>query len=554
MTPAKVDGRQPAGADSGPLTDGAPVHVWAPLTVPIYRALWLTALVSNIGTWMQTVGAQWFLVEQHTSPLLIALIQTASAAPVLLFGIPAGVLGELLNRRWLLIWMQALQVVISGALVWLTISGQLTSYLLLGITFLLGAATAVQLPAYQALATEIVPRPMIPMAASLSAISINTARAIGPAIAGVLLSAYGVGFVFAVNVASYAAFLLVLIFWRKYVPSPHEPEHFTDAARAGIRYVSNSAVVKRIYVRLGLFVVPGSVLYALLPLIATDRLGLDSVGYGLLLAGLGAGSIAAAFLVSWFHRVGVNRTVFSCSALFGLATVGVAVSPSILLTLPLLAVAGASWIGVVATLNGTVQTFLPVWVRSRGLSIYQMVLYGSMAAGGLVSGVVAGWMGAVVTCAIAGAVTVVAATTHLIWPLVDSTDMRRTSVALPLKTADADAHIDGDGATLVTVRWTVNEKDRAAFIAHASLVERSRRRTGARTWGLYEDREYEQVLVEVFAVGSWQEHLQQHRTRLTPYDQEVLHGADALAQTVDVQHLIQLPNPVTPHGRQEKKR
>ncbi len=553
MTPTTADSEEPAGADSGPLTDGAPVHVWAPLTVPIYRALWLTALVSNIGTWMQTVGAQWFLVEQHTSPLLIALIQTASAAPVLLLGIPAGVLGELLNRRWLLIWMQALQVVISGALVWLTVSGQLTSYLLLGITLLLGAATAVQLPAYQALATEIVPRPMIPMAASLSAISINTARAIGPAIAGVLLSAYGVGFVFAVNVASYAAFLLVLIFWRRYVPSPHEPEHFTDAARAGVRYVSNSAVVKRIYVRLGLFVVPGSVLYALLPLIATDRLDLDSVGYGLLLTGLGAGSITAAFLVSWFHRVGVNRTVFACSALFGLATVGVAASPNIFLTLPLLAVAGGSWIGVVATLNGTVQTFLPVWVRSRGLSIYQMVLYGSMAAGGLVSGVVAGWTGAVVTCAITGAVTVVAAATQLLWPLVDTTDMRRASVALPLTAADSDEHIEGDRATLVTVRWTVSEEDREKFIAHSSLVERSRRRTGARTWSLYEDREDEQVLVEVFAVGSWQEHLQQHRTRLTQYDQEVLHTADALAQTVDVQHLIEIPHTITPHKRQEKK-
>lgn len=522
-----------------------PVHdrIWAPLAVPIFRALWITALVSNIGTWMQTVGAQWFMVEQHTHPLLIALIQTASAAPVLLLGIPAGVLGEFLNRRSLLIWMQTLQVLLSAALVTLTATGEMTPYLLLIITLLLGGATAVQLPAYQALATEIVPVRLVPMAASLSAVSVNIARAIGPAIAGVLLSGFGVAFVFGMNLLSFAAFLVVLVTWRTYRPDARQAERFVDAARAGVRYVTRAAVVRSMYVRLGAFVVPGSVLYALLPLIATERLGLDSAGYGLLLAGIGVGSIGAAFLMPVFRSWGANRTVLAASVLFGAATIGVALSPTIVLALPLLALAGAAWIGVVATLNGAVQSFLPVWVRARGLSVYQMVLYGSMAAGGLLSGVVAGWVGATAVTAAAGVVTLLVAASQLFWPLLETADKKRETFALPL--AEASVDVDGTSPTLVLVRYDVAPENVDAFRAQMRLVEHSRRRTGARTWALYQDRE-DGGWVEAFGVGSWDEHLQQHRARLTRYDQTVIETAGALANSVEVEHLVETADAAAP--------
>lgn len=543
---------KPATADVvTPDSATSPQRIWAPLSVPIFRALWLTALVSNIGTWMQTVGAQWFMVEQHSHPLLIALIQTASAAPVLLLGIPAGVLGEFLNRRSLLIWMQTLQVLLSAALVTLTATGEMTPYLLLLITLLLGAATAVQLPAYQALATEIVPLRMVPMAASLSAVSVNIARAIGPAIAGVLLSGFGVAFVFGMNLLSFAAFLIVLVTWRSYRPNTHQAERFVDAARAGLRYVTQAAVVRRMYVRLGAFVVPGSVLYALLPLIATQRLSLDSAGYGLLLAGIGVGSVAAAFLMPWFHAFGANRTVLFSSILFGVASIGTALSPHIFLTLPVLAVAGAAWIGVVATLNGAVQSFLPIWVRARGLSVYQMVLYGSMAAGGLTSGVLAGWIGPILTSALAGVATLVVAATQLIWPLLDTADKKRDTFALPL--ADALQDIDGKSPTLVLVRYIVASEHEEEFVHQMTFVEHSRRRTGARTWTLYQDRE-DGTWVEVFGVGSWSEHLQQHETRLTKYDQTVIETAGALAESVEVNHLIEFDHIAAAHAARQRRK
>jgi MFS family permease len=532
------------------------VKVLAPLTVPIFRALWIVAFVSNVGSWMQTVGAQWFLVEQHSPPVLVALVQTASAAPVLLLGVPAGVLGELLNRRNLLIWVQAAQVIISAGLIALTVSGDLTPYLLLILTLLLGAASAVQLPAYQALAAEIVPVRMIPNAASLSAISVNLSRAIGPAIAGLLLSGLGVAFVFAMNLASFGVLLLVLVFWRTYRPDAHSPERFVDATRAGLRYVAHAGVVRRIYVRLGLFVLPGGVLYALLPLVASDRLGLDSVGYGVLLAGLGLGSVAAAFFIPWLRDVlGSNRTVLIATLLFGAGTVAVATSTTAALTLPVLAVVGAAWIGVVATLNGDVQSFLPVWVRTRGLSVYQMVLFGSSAAGAAISGAFAGWFGAAPTLAVAGVLVLIAAATQLGWPLLSSSNMQRATVPLPLSDAQA-VDVDAQSATLVLVRYQVPSDRRDAFLTQMQLVEHSRKRTGARAWSLYVDREAPGQLVEVFSVGSWEEHLQQHNTRPTRYDDDTIRGASAIADSVTAHHLLQVtPNhhPPTPASARHKK-
>lgn len=539
-----------------PHESDAPIGVFAPFAVPIFRALWIAALVSNIGSWMQTVGAQWFLVEQNSSPVLVALVQTASAAPVLLLGVPAGVLGELLNRRALLIWVQAAQVLIGAGLVALTAAGELTPYLLLILTLLLGAASALQLPAYQALSAEIVPIKLIPNAASLSAININVSRAIGPAIAGLLLSGLGVAFVFAVNLLSFGVFLAVLVAWRRYQPDPHEPERFIDATRAGLRYVSHSGVVRRMYVRLGLVILPGSALFALLPLIATDQLHLDSTGYGLLLAGVGVGSVVAAFLAPRLRdAIGPNKTILLSSVVYGVGTVAVAFSPTIAVTLPVLAVVGAGWIGVVATLNGAVQSFLPVWVRARGLSIYQMVLFGSTAAGAAISGVFASWLGAEDTLAAAGVLVLVACITQLVWPLLPTAKIRRSPAPLPLGAAAQAAHVDPEGQTLVLVRYAVPAAQQRVFAEHMRLVERSRRRTGARSWSLYQDLEVPDQLVEVFAVGSWQEHLQQHASRPTEYDNETLRAAGTIAHSVHAEHLVQVPRPhPARHRNPEQKR
>ncbi|MBT2475596.1 MFS transporter, partial [Microbacterium sp. ISL-103] len=164
---------------------------FAPLAVPIFRLVWLASIVSNIGSWMQTVGAQWLLVQDDGSPLLVALVQTASAAPVLLFAIPAGVIGEFLNRRRVLLWSQIVQLAVVLGLTYLTAVGQTTTTILLASTFVLGTVSAIQLPAFQALVPDIVPPKLLIDAASLSSIGVNIARAVGPAIPGLVVPQFG---------------------------------------------------------------------------------------------------------------------------------------------------------------------------------------------------------------------------------------------------------------------------------------------------------------------------------------------------------------------------
>ena len=526
---------------SAPTTTG--VSALAPLKIAVFRAIWIASIVSNIGGWMQTVGAQWFLVEQHGSATIIALVQTASAVPVLLLGIPAGVIGELLDRRRLLIVVQGLQAGIAAVLAVLTQLGEMTPALLLAFTFLLGAGAAVQLPAYQAIVPDVVPRPLIPQAAALSSIGINIARSIGPAVAGLVIASLGIPFVFALNALSFLVFLVVLVLWRGYQAPVRRAEPFLEATRAGLRYMRHAGVVRRLCIQLAVFIVPASALWALLPLLASTRLGLDSNGYGLLLGALGVGSAGGAFVIGRARaRLGTNLTVALGSALYGLGLVGAAVSTSVPVTVGVLLLTGVAWIVVIAVLNGEVQAFLPAWVRSRGLSVYQMVLFGGTAVGAALAGAAGQWWGIVPATLGGGALVVLVAAAQLVWPLQSTAGKGRAAVPLPLTEVplvanDAQA-IDGGAETLVLVRYAVAPENRAAFLAQMRLVGRSRRRTGARRWELYDDRERPGTLIEAFVVGSWSEHLSQHEDRLTEYDNELLADARRLATgDPEVEHL-----------------
>ena len=547
MTEPYVDApskeRAVGSADSG---------AFAPLKVKLFRALWTASLISSIGGWMQTVGAQWFLVETHSDAALIALIQTASAAPFLLLGLPSGVLGEFVNRRKLLIAVQSALVAVCVLLSVLTLIGAMTPWLLLAFTFLLGAGSAIQGPAYQALIPEIVSRPLIPSAAALSSIGVNIARSIGPAIAGLAVAVIGIPFVFALNALSFAVFLIVLISWRGYRPPARRSEPFIEATRAGIRYVWNAGVVRRVLIRLALFIFPASALWALLPLIASRQLGLDSNGYGLLLGAIGVGSVGGAFVIPNARaRLGSNTTVMAASAVFGIVIVVSAVSQSLLLTLAVLVLGGVGWIAVIASLNGSVQAFLPAWVRSRGLSVYQLVLFGSTAGGSALVGAVAQGFGVVPTSVGAGVLVVLVAGSQLLWPLLSTADKERSLATIPLTDVPPvddvpPLSISEAAETLVLIRYSVSPERRAAFVEQMQVVRRTRRRTGARQWELYDDREDAHVIVEAFSVGSWREHLSQHEDRMTGFDKIGLDRARALAiGDPEVRHLTQI-DPAAP--------
>jgi MFS family permease len=358
-----------------PVTASRPAAAWAPLRVTVFRWLWLALLASNIGTWMQTVGAQWLLVDAPNAATLVALVQTASMLPIVVLALPSGALADTFDRRRLLLAVQVGQFVVGAVLAALTFADRMPPSLLLTLTFALGAGQALTLPAWQALIPELVPRRELASASALGAISMNLARAVGPAIAGVLIARAGVGWVFALNALSFLVFAAVLLWWRR--PADEEdtmPERFGAAVRAGGRYVRHSFVVRRILLRAALFLVPGSALWALLPIVASRRLGMGASGYGLLLGALGVGAVAGALVLPRVRsRLTNNQLLFAAGIVFGavLLIVGLVRRP-VVVTLALIP-AGVAWVTVLSSINATMQLWLPNWVRARGLSIYQIV-------------------------------------------------------------------------------------------------------------------------------------------------------------------------------------
>ncbi|MGC4767471.1 MFS transporter [Micromonospora sp. DT44] len=518
-----------------------PVSAWAPLRGAVYRNLWLALLAANIGTWMQTVGAQWLLIHHSNASTLVALVQTASLLPILLLALPAGVLADSFDRRHLLIAVQLFLVAVAVALTLLTVTDRMPPALLLTLTFAFGVGQALTLPAWSAVIPELVPQEQLRSASALGSISVNVARAVGPAVAGVLIARTGVAPVFGINAVAFAIFAAALWRWRPGTARAVEvPERFAAALRAGSRYVRHSPIVRRLLRRALVFVIPASALWALLPLVAARRLGLGSGGYGLLLAALGVGAIAGGVLLAVIRtRLSANQLLLISGVLFTivLAVLGtVRVVPLVLLAL---LPAGMAWVTVLANVNAEMQLFLPSWVRARGLAVYQVCFAGGQAVGALAWGLVADMGGLVFAFLAAAGLMFVGTVTSRIWPLPDLRSVDREPAAYWPQLHLAHEPDPGVGPVLVTVEYTVRPERMEAFLAAMDAVRGARQRTGAMRWGLFRPAETTGRFVEVYLVPSWDEHLRQHGGRLTGADREAEERARELTDGIpQVRHLV----------------
>jgi MFS family permease len=514
---------------------------WAPLRIAAFRSLWLALLASNIGTWMQTVGAQWLLVEQSGTDTLVAVVQTASTLPIVLLALPSGALADSFDRRRLLIGVQAFLIAVGALLTVLTLVQRMPPTLLLTLTFVLGAGQALTGPTWQAIIPELVPRSQLASASALGAISMNLARAVGPAIAGVLIARTGAGVVFGLNTLSFVIFALVLWRWRPATTGTvGEPERFTAAVRSGGRYVRYSPVVRRILLRAALFLVPGSALWALLPLVASRRLGLGSGGYGVLLGAVGVGAVFGALLLPQLRaRWSLNRLLLIAGAGFAAVLAVLALGRSEVVVVAALLPAGIAWVMVLSSVNAAMQLFLPGWVRARGLAVYQMVFAGAQAVGALAWGALSDVSGLVTAHVAAAALMLAGVVTLRWWPMLDTTGLNREPAVFwpePHLELDPDSH---DGPVLVTAAYPVSPQHEAAFVEAMEAVRRTRLRTGAVRWGLFRDGEQPGRFVEAYLVPSWDEHLRQHAGRLTGADRAVEERAQALADgPPQVSHLL----------------
>ena len=515
---------------------------WAPMASRVFAALWVAQLVSNFGTWMQTVGAQWQLVGEPNAATLVSLVQTATTLPIMLLSLPSGVLADLVDRRRLLITSQSTMAVVAAILTGLTGAGLLTPGLLLTLLFLLGCGQALNGPAWQAIQPELVPRSQIPDAAALNSMNMNIARAVGPAIAGFLVSLAGPTLVFGLNAVSFLAVVAVLVAWHPPSRETELPAERPGAAlSAGMRFVRSSPAVRRILLRSLLFVAPAVALWALLPVVASDQLGLGAGGYGILLGALGVGAVAGAVGLGAIRaRLSSNRMLALSAAVFGVATLVLATVTVVWIVVVGLVFAGLAWLLSLSSLNASMQLMLPAWVRARGLSAYLLIFMGGQAIGSLIWGVVAHAIGTPETLLIAGALLLGSAASVRWFGLLPSTGKLDMSLSAhwpePHLVFEPDP---ADGPVLVLSRYRIDPASDRDFRAAMVRLARSRQRTGAMEWRLYRDDTADHTYIESFVVASWAEHMHQHTVRLTVTDRRIEERVEAFAtEPVTVRHLL----------------
>ena len=486
---------------------------FSPFKHRIFTVLWIATLVSNIGTWMFNVTSGWVMTELSPSPFMISMVQAATTLPVFLFALPAGALGDLFDRRKLLVWTQvflAAVLLLFTALLW---TGSVNTWTLLLFTFIIGTGSAFAMPAWQAIVPRLVPRDTLSSAIVLNGVSMNIARAIGPALGGFILAAAGAVATAFLDAISYLAVAAALLWWRASAAQDDAlpRERLAGAMRAGIRFALHSKPLRHTLIHALAFFICASAYWALLPLIAKDTLQGGPSLYGILLTALGIGAVSGAFLLPVMKKhFSANTIMIVATAVTALSSMLFAYGGHAVTGMVAGFTGGVSWIMAVSLLNVSAQMALPDWVRARGLAIFQMVVFGAMAAGSLSWGQAAEMIG------LSEALTASGFLALLLIPITarfklnlgehhDYTASGHWSDPAPVIPVSHD-----HGPVLVTLEYRIDDADRAAFYLLMQELGITRRRDGAIQWGFFEDVEDHGRFIEMFTVESWVAHLRQH--------------------------------------------
>ncbi len=524
----------PADETSVPEAD---LSALAPLRWPVFRMLWSVWLVANICMWMNDVAAAWMMTSLTTSPIWVALVQTAATLPVFLLGLPSGALADILDRRRYFIVTQFWVATVAMLLCAAVLSGWMTPPLLLALTFANGIGLAMRWPVFAAVMPELVPRAQLPSALVLNGVTMNASRIVGPLVAGALIASLGSAYVFVLNAVLSVISAFVLMRWqREHHPSPLGRERLWSAMRVGLQFVGQSSRLKAVFLRIALFFFHSTALIALLPLVARGLQGGDAATFTVLLASMGMGAIATALLMPRLRQVLTrDKLVLYGTMLQSAATLVVAVAPNVAVAVPSMFVAGMAWIATANSLSVSAQLALPDWVRARGMSMYQMAIMGASALG-------AGLWGQVATVSSVQVSLVVAAATGTLamWLaqrfVVDMTIEEDLTPSNALQVPVA-ATPPAQGHVVVTIEYRIDPARADDFRHLMQESRRSRLRQGALSWDLLHDigdpaRYLEQIVDE-----SWTEHLRRF-DRVT--------GADvALRERKLAFHLGETPPVVT---------
>src|SRR5215207_1234753 len=387
----------------------------------MFRALWSANLVSNVGTWMQTVGGAWLMTTLTPESLPVALMQTAATLPSFLVGVPAGSLADRVDRRQLLLVTQTWMFACISLLAVLTFTERVTPWLLLGLTFALGLGSAVNAPTWSTLLTDVVSRPQVPTAISSNGMGYNVSRTIGPALGGFAVAIAGPALAFALNAVSFLATIGVVFRWRRAPVARGEAprvEAFFSAMLTGLRYAWQSAPQRVVLTRSVLWMLSASALWGLLPLVARRELELDAPGYGFLVTCVGAGAVVGAGVLPLLRRRWpANRLLIVAIVTFAamlLVLAWVRLLPAVWL---MLALGGAAWTSTNQNFQIAVQLSAPGYLRARAIALYLLTFQGGQAIGSALWGSVAEGAGNPLALTLASAGVAVGLLAAVRWPV-----------------------------------------------------------------------------------------------------------------------------------------
>ena len=505
--------------ESGAAQSPAPVSPFAPLALPVFRMLWFTWLAANISMWMHEVAAAWMMTSLTTTPIWVALVQTASTLPVFLLGLPSGALADILDRKRFFfvtqLWVAAVALVLCVTI----FSGVMTPTLLLLLTFANGVGLALRWPVFAATVPELVPRVQLPAALALNGVSMNASRIVGPLLAGAVIASLGSAYVFLLNaVLSVLAAWVISRWQRTPTPQPLGREKLWSAMRVGLQFVGRSSHLQGVLVRVSLFFFHSTALLALLPLVARSLNG-GSAGagtYTLLLASMGTGAILSAlFLPRLRQNWSRDALVMRGAVLQSLSIGALAFAPNPVLAALAMFAGGVSWITTANTLTLSAQMGLPDWVRARGMSMYQMAIMGASALGAAIWGQVA-TLGTVQISLLLAAVTGVLSMLAANRLMVDNSVEEDLTPSRHFRAPVAEAPPE-TGRVAVTIEYHIDPARADDFRALMQESRRNRLRHGALSWELLRDIGDSGRFIEQIIDESWAEHLRRFE-RVTAVD------------------------------------
>ncbi len=519
---------------------------FAPLRIPLFRDRWVASTVSGVGTWMQDTAATWLMTALTGSPLLIALMQTAASAPVLLLGVFAGATADIFERRRLLIFWQTWQMLAVALMALLALGGIIGPVALLALTFLMNIGSAMNNPAWQAIVPELVPREELPNAVSLAAASNNLARAVGPALGGLLVAAFvkastGAGWVFALNAGSFAAVIWVLWVWKRkpLFKSALPAERVMGSVATGWRYLRHAPALQAVYLRSFLFTFSVAAVWSLLSLIAKrefeHRAISGAMGYGILNGSMGLGAVVAAVLLARVRARFSSDVILAASSVQYIATLLVlGFVHSVSLDILFLIAGGFAWTSTMSTLNVSVQLTSPGWVQARSLGMYQMVFQGGLALGSVVWGAVAEHTSVTTAMASSAALMTLALPLTLRLHVLRGTppDLSPYQWKRPVPHLQLEPSPE-DGPVRILIDYTVPVERYNEFVIAVHRLRDVRLRTGAIRWGVFRDGNNPERLEESFVMESWLDYLRS-RERMTTADAELLQTVRAIHKGEDL--------------------